>query len=77
MGWNELLAWVAGKIDQELQAKLQYVVAENRILRSQMSGQLRLTGPQRLTLPTLGIKLGGEALESLASIVTPETILNR
>jgi putative transposase len=75
MGWEKLLAFVAGKIDQELQAKIEYLVAENRILRDQLKSRPRFTDAQRIMLATLGAKLGKTALEQIASIVTPETIL--
>jgi hypothetical protein len=75
MGWEQLLAWVAGKIERELQLKVEYLAAENRILRDQIPGRPRLTDGQRITLATIGRKLGREALEAVASIVTPETIL--
>jgi putative transposase len=75
MGWEKLLAWVAGKIDQELQAKIEYLVAENRILREQLQGRPRFTDAQRITLATVGAKLGKAGLEQIASIVTPDTIL--
>src|SRR5262249_45988595 len=75
MGWEKLLTFVSGRIDEELRLKVEYLVAENRILRSQIEGRLRLTDEQRMTLATIGKKLGRAALEQVASIVTPETIL--
>jgi hypothetical protein len=56
--------------------RIEYLVAENRILRNQLNGRLRLTNEQRITLATIGKKLGRSALEQIASIVTPETILS-
>ena len=50
-------------------------MAENRILRSQLEGRLLLTDEQRITLAIIGKKLGRAALDQIASIVTPETIL--
>ena len=75
MGWEHLLAWVSGRIDRELQLKIEYLIAENRILRDQIPKRPRFTDAQRTTLATLGAKLGRNALEQVASIVTPETIL--
>jgi hypothetical protein len=43
MGWEKLLVWVTGKVDEELRAKIEYLVAENRILREQIQGQPRFT----------------------------------
>jgi hypothetical protein len=34
VGWEQLLAWVSGKVDEQLRPKVEYLVAENRILRS-------------------------------------------
>ncbi|MDP9175380.1 MAG: hypothetical protein M3O30_16180 [Planctomycetota bacterium] len=75
MGWEQLLAWVSGKVDEQLRLKVEYLAAENSILRDQIPGRPRLTDGQRITLATIGMKLGREALEAVACIVTPETIL--
>src|SRR5688500_10898681 len=72
MGWEKLLAFVSGLVDDELRLKVDYLVAENRILRGQIEGRVRMTGEQRIALAK---RLGRAALEQLASIVTPETIL--
>jgi hypothetical protein len=58
MGWKKLLAWVAGKIDQDLQGKIEYLVAENRILRELVESRPRLTDAQRISLATIGGKIG-------------------
>ena len=50
-------------------------MAENRILRNQIYGGLRLTDGERRTLAEIGKQLGKRALEEVASIVRPETIL--
>jgi putative transposase len=75
MAWEQMLAWVTGKIDEQLRLKVEYLAAENRILRDQILGRPRLTDRQRVTLATIGKQLGRDALETVASIVTPETIL--
>ncbi|GIW76468.1 MAG: hypothetical protein KatS3mg104_1531 [Phycisphaerae bacterium] len=75
MGWERLLAWVTGRVDEQLRLRVEYLVAENRILRGQVDGRLRLTDDERITLATIGKKMGKAALEQIASIVTPETIL--
>lgn len=59
----------------EFRLKIEYLVAENRILQSQFEGRLRLTDKQRITLASIGKRLGPAALGQVASIVTPETIL--
>jgi len=75
MAWEQLLAWVSGRIDHELQLKIEYLVAENRILRGQFPRRPRFTDAQRIILANIGAKLGRKALKQVASIVTPETIL--
>ena len=53
--------------------KIEYLAADNKILRSQINGRLRFTDAQRITLAMLGKKLGQKLLKEIASIVTPET----
>jgi hypothetical protein len=45
-------------------------VAENRILRHQIEGRVLLTDAERQTLAELGKKLGKQALEEVANIVS-------
>ena len=51
------------------------MVTENRILRSQINGRLRLTDPERISLAEIGRRLGRKALAEVAQIVRAETIL--
>jgi putative transposase len=53
----------------------EYLIAENRILRSHLPARLRLADPQRSTLAEIGKRLGRQALEQVASEAKPETIL--
>jgi putative transposase len=62
-------------VDQELLRRNAYLVTENRILRQQIQGRIRLSDGERKTLAELGKQLGKKALEEVASIVTPDTIL--
>jgi transposase InsO family protein len=50
-------------------------VTENRILRNQLKGRLRLSDGERTALAEIGQKLGKKALEAVATIVKPDTIL--
>jgi putative transposase len=75
MDWKTLLAYITGTVDQELLLRHEYLVTENRILRQQIKGRVRLSGGERKTLAALGMKLGKQALEEVASIVKPDTIL--
>jgi hypothetical protein len=42
MPWKKLLALVTGSIDEELRLRNEYLVTENRILRSKLSGRPQL-----------------------------------
>src|SRR5438552_12469210 len=75
MDWKTLLAYITGTVDQELLLRNEYLVTENRILRNQLQGRLRLSDGERQALAVLGQKLGKQALKGLAQIVKPETIL--
>jgi putative transposase len=75
MDWKHLLAYITGTIDQELLVRHEYLVTENRLLRHQSTGRVRLTDGERKTLAELGQKLGRQALKEVATIVTPDTIL--
>ena len=75
MPWKELLANVTGSINEELRLRNEYLVIENRILRSRIKGQLRLKDEERRQLAEIGRRLGRNALETIATIVKPDTIL--
>jgi putative transposase len=75
MDWKTLLSYITGTVDQELLLRNEYLVTENRILRNQMQGRVRLSDDERKTLAAIGKRLGRKALEEVASIVKPDTIL--
>jgi putative transposase len=75
MDWKPLLAYITGSVDQELLLRNEYLVTENRILRQQITGRVRLSDGERKTLAELGKRLGKQALKEVASLVTPDTIL--
>ena len=75
MDWKTMLAYISGSVDEELLLRNEYLVAENRILRNQIKGRLRLNDGERRTLAEIGKRLGKRALEAVANIVKPETIL--
>jgi putative transposase len=75
MDWKQLLVYVTGSVDQELLVRNAYLVTENRILRQQITGRVRLSGSERKALAERGKKLGKKALAEVATIVTPETTL--
>src|SRR5438093_13711329 len=75
MSWKTLLAYITGTVDQELLLRNEYLVTENRMLRNQITGRVRLTDGERKTLAAIGQKLGKQALKDVATIGKPATIL--
>ena len=75
MDWKYLLAYITGTVDQELLLRNEYLVTENRMLRNQIKGRVRLSDGERKALAELGKKLGKQALADVATIVKPDTIL--
>jgi putative transposase len=70
-----LLAYVTGLVNQRLLLQSEYLLAENRILRSHFSAKLRLSNPERSTLAEIGKRLGWTHLAEVALVAKPETIL--
>ena len=70
-----LLAYVTGLVNQELLLHVEYLAAENRILRAQLRGRLRLSNAERSTLAEIGKRLGRKGLAKVAQVARPETIL--
>src|ERR1700738_2102608 len=75
MDWARILAVVTGTGDQELLARNEYLAAENRILRVQLKGRLKLSDAERATLGEIGHRLGRKVLGELANVARPDTIL--
>ena len=64
MDWPRILAYITGTVDQELLLRNEYLVAENRILRDQVSGRLLLADSEKKTLTEIGYRLGRKALRT-------------
>ena len=75
MDWKVLLAYITGSVEQALLLRIEYLGTENRILRNHIKGRVRLSDGERKTLTEIGKKLGKKALEEVAHIVKPDTIL--
>ena len=75
MDWARILAYVTGTVDQELLARNEYLAAENRILKAQLKGRLKLSDAERATLGEIGHRLGRKALAEVATVARPDTIL--
>ena len=74
MDWARILAFVTGMVDQELLARNEYLAAENRILKAQLKGRLKLSDAERATLAEIGHRLGRKALAEVATVARPDTI---
>ena len=74
MDWARILAYV-GTVDQEVLLRNEYLVAENRILKAQLKGRLRLSDAERGKLGGIGHRLGRKALAEVANAARPDTIL--
>jgi putative transposase len=71
-----LLVTLAGWVNRHQQRVIEYLAEENRVLREQLGGKVpRLTDDQRRRLAAKGKILGRSALEQIATIVTPDTIM--
>jgi putative transposase len=75
MDWARILAYVTGTVDQELLTQNEYLAAENRILKAQLKGRLKLSDAERASLGEIGHRLGCRALAEVATVARPETIL--
>ena len=75
MDWARILAYVTGTVDQELLARNEYLATENRILKAQLTGRLKLSDAERGALGEIGHRLGRKALADVATIARPDTIL--
>ncbi len=42
MDWARILAYVTGTVDQELLGRNEYLAAENRIMKAQLNGRMKL-----------------------------------
>jgi putative transposase len=75
MDWKKLLGSITASVDEELRLRNAYLVAENRMLRQQISGRVPLMDNDRKVLAELGQQLGKRALEEIATVAKPDTIL--
>lgn len=74
MSWNASSPTITGSVDDELRRRNEYLVAENRVLRSRLGSRIALKDQERSVLARLGKALGLRTLAEIASIAKPETI---
>jgi hypothetical protein len=71
-----LLAILAGWLDRQEREVLRYLVEENRVLRRQLrSRRLQLSDDDRRRLAVRAYRPGRRRLRTIATIVTPDTLL--
>ena len=75
MDWKRILAYVTGTVDQDLLSRMEYLAAENRILKAHLKGRLQLSDAERATLAEIGHRLGRKVLAEVANVAGPDTIL--
>jgi hypothetical protein len=73
--WVRLLTYITGLVNQERLLQNEYLAAENRISRVQLSARLRLSDLDRTTLAKIGKRLGRKALAQVACVAQPDSIL--
>jgi len=73
--WARLLAYVTGLINQKLLFQNEYLAAENRFFRAHLPARVRLSDPERSTLAEIAKRLGRTALQQVACVAKPDTIL--
>ena len=67
---------IAAWLERHAAARIEYLKAENRALRSRLAGRrIIIMDVERRTLATLAKGLGRKALRDLDPIVTPATLL--
>jgi transposase InsO family protein len=75
MRWADIVGKITGSVDQHLIERNQYLLAENRILRSRLDRRLRFTDSERVTLATAAKPIERALLADIATLVTPDTLL--
>jgi len=74
--WQLFTLAAVGAAEQDYQRAIEYLMAENRILKAKLGKKrILLTDDERCLLAVKGKALGRKTLEQLATICTPDTIL--
>jgi hypothetical protein len=71
-----VLGALTGWLDRRERQAVAYLIEENRLLRRQLGGRrLRLTDDERRRLAARAYRVGRAALQEIATIATPDTLL--
>ena len=74
--FHVLVVALAGWLNRQQQAIIDYVIEENRVLKQQLEGQRpRFTNAQRRRLALKAKILGRRLLDEIETLVTPDTLL--
>ncbi len=74
--WHLLAATIAGLLGEQQRHVIEYLIAENRVLRAQIGNRkLRLNDDERRKLAALSRPLSRRVLDEICSLVTPDTLL--
>src|SRR5512139_4274784 len=74
MDWARMLAYVTGTVDQELLTRNEYLAAENRIIKAQLKGRLKLSDAERVALGEMGRLLNLHANRCVAAVLQQGTL---
>ncbi len=74
MPWKKMLAYVSGSVNQMLLKRIEYLLEENRVLRSQLTKRPRLSDTERRVLAEKAVAMG-KLMADTVTIVKPDTIL--
>jgi putative transposase len=77
MLWARMVAYVTGRVNQELLLRNEYLAAENQILRGQIKGRLLLLEGEKATVAEIANRLGRKVLKGVEATAKPDTILGR
>ena len=72
--FRRFLGVLAGSTRNDLRSQIQFLKAENEMLRARIGGRVRLSKAERARLVRLGKPLG-TAIKAVVSIVRPETFM--
>src|SRR5215468_33196 len=71
-----LLVALAGWINEQQREVIDYLQAENRVLREQLGPRrLRFTDDQRIRLAAKAKRVGRHVLQQFGTVVSPDTLL--
>ncbi len=70
-----MIATVARLLCREVTLQNEYLMLENRTLKSKIPGRLHFTDEERRSLAEAALAMGRSLMKEVVSIVKPETIL--